>query len=152
MNPVQSIQLLNGWHVPLEGGRIANNLISVQLALLGSIIIIFYQNIHQFLCLFFFFPNYIQEKEYNFKKEKKKEGENCFFRQSISPHSQSQIKCVVQLWALCSLSKLVRFSSFLLFGKKIQMVPPCWGYLTAGSALSPAGFGSTMFSFPKTAT
>lgn len=150
MNPVQSIQLLNGWHVPLEGGRIANNLISVQLALLGSIIIIF-TRIFISSCVFFF-PQLHSRKRVQLQEGKKKEGENCFFRQSISPHSQSQIKCVVQLWALCSLSKLVRFSSFLLFGKKIQMVPPCWGYLTAGSALSPAGFGSTMFSFPKTAT
>lgn len=151
MNPVQSTQLLNGWHVPSEGGRIANNLISVQLALLGSIIIIFTRIFISSCVCFFFSPNYIQEKEYNFKK-KKRGRKLFFFPDSISPHSQSQIKCVVQLWALCSLSKLVRFSSFLLFGKKIQMVPPCWGYLTAGSALSPAGFGSTMFSFPKTAT
>lgn len=151
MNPVQSTQLLNGWHAPLEGGRIANNLISVQLALLGSIIIIF-TRIFISSCVCFFFSPITFKKKSITSRRKKKEGENCFFRQSISPHSQSQIKCVVQLWALCSLSKLVRFSSFLLFGKKIQMVPPCWGYLTAGSALSPAGFGSTMFSFPKTAT
>lgn len=76
MNPVQSIQLLNGWHVPLEGGRIANNLISVQLALLGSIIIIF-TRIFISSCVFFF-PNYIQEKEYNFKKEKKKREKIVF--------------------------------------------------------------------------
>lgn len=83
MNPVQSTQLLNGWHVPLEGGRIANNLISVQLALLGSIIIIFTRIfISSCVWFFFFFPNYIQEKEYNSKKEKK-EGENCFFFQTV---------------------------------------------------------------------
>lgn len=151
MNPVQSTQLLNGWHVPSEGGRMANNLISVQLALLGSIIIIFTRIFISSCVCFFFPPNYIQEKEYNFKK-KKRGRKLFFFPDSISPHSQSQIKYVVQLWALCSLSKLVRFSSFLLFGKKILSKEGPSGYLTAGSALSPAGFGSTMFSFPKTAT
>lgn len=82
MNPVQSTQLLNGWHVPSEGGRIANNLISVQLALLGSIIIIFTRIFISSCVCFFFPPNYIQEKEYNSKKEKK-EGENCFFFQTV---------------------------------------------------------------------
>lgn len=82
MNPVQSTQLLNGWHVPSEGGRIANNLISVQLALLGSIIIIFTRIFISSCVWFFFFPNYIQEKEYNFKKEKKR-GRKLFFSDRV---------------------------------------------------------------------
>lgn len=82
MNPVQSTQLLNGWHVPSEGGRMANNLISVQLALLGSIIIIILPEYSSVLVFgFFFFP--ITFKKKSITSRRKKEGENCFFFQTV---------------------------------------------------------------------
>lgn len=78
----------------------ANNLISVQLALLGSIIIIILPEYSSVLVFVFFSPNYIQEKEYNFKKEKK-EGENCFFfRQYFSPFTITNKMCGATLGPL----------------------------------------------------
>lgn len=79
----------------------ANNLISVQLALLGSIIIIILPEYSSVLVFVFFFPPITFKKKSITSRRKKKEGENCFFQtEYFSPFTITNKMCGATLGPL----------------------------------------------------